>query len=108
MRIDKLTTQLQTALADAQSLAVGQNNTQIEPVHLLWVLLNQENGTTPHLLRTAKINLVKLRERLKILLDDLPTVQQVTGETGVSNNLSKLFNIADKLIAEYNDQFVSS
>ena len=64
MRIDKLTTQLQTALAEAQSLAAGQNNTQIEPAHLLSILLNQENGTTPHLLRTADVNLKKKKKTM--------------------------------------------
>jgi ATP-dependent Clp protease ATP-binding subunit ClpA len=42
MRVDKFTTKLQEALADAQSLAVGNDNQYIDPVHLLAALLNQE------------------------------------------------------------------
>ena len=41
MRMDKLTSRFQQALADAQSLAVGRDHTMIEPVHVLTALLEQ-------------------------------------------------------------------
>ena len=47
MRIDKLTTKFQEAIADGQSLAVGNDNQYIEPVHLLLALLKQEDGAAP-------------------------------------------------------------
>ena len=50
MRLDKLTTKFQQALADAQSLAVGQDNQYIEPQHLLLALLQQDDGGAAALL----------------------------------------------------------
>lgn len=57
MRQDKLTTKLQEALADAQSLAVGNDNPYIEPVHLLTALLNQDNAWKSSPVSTAVPNL---------------------------------------------------
>ena len=45
MRLDKLTSKLQTALADAQSLALGRDHNQIRPEHLMLVLIDQKGGT---------------------------------------------------------------
>jgi ATP-dependent Clp protease ATP-binding subunit ClpB len=56
MRLDKLTTKFQQALADAQSLAVGNDNSYIEPVHLLSALMTQEDGGTASLLARAGVN----------------------------------------------------
>jgi ATP-dependent Clp protease ATP-binding subunit ClpB len=56
MRMDKLTTKFQQALADAQSLAVGRDNQYIEPVHLMVALLDQQGGTARPLLEKAGVN----------------------------------------------------
>ena len=55
MRMDKLTTKFQAALADAQSLAVGRDNQYIEPVHLMAALLDQQGGTARPLLEKAGV-----------------------------------------------------
>ena len=65
MRFDKLTTKFQQALADAQSIAVGQDNPYIEPQHLLLALLQQEDGATASLLQRAGANVPPLRDALK-------------------------------------------
>ncbi len=57
MRMDKLTNQLQLALADAQSLALGKDHNFIEPVHLLSALLEQKGGSARPLLQKAGANL---------------------------------------------------
>ena len=64
MRMDKLTSRFQQAIADAQSLAVGRDNTIIEPAHLLLALLDQQGGGTRPLLAQAGVNVPVLRERL--------------------------------------------
>ena len=64
MRMDKLTSRFQQALADAQSLAVGRDNSIIEPVHLFSALLDQQGGSTRPLLAQAGANIPVLRERL--------------------------------------------
>jgi len=74
MRLDKLTTKLQEALADAQSQAVGNDNQYIEPVHLLTALLNQEDGGSRSLLQRAGVNLGGLTAALKASLARQPKV----------------------------------
>lgn len=64
MRMDKLTSKFQLALADAQSLAVGRDHQFIEPVHLLTALLDQEGGSVRHLLDAAGVQVNTLRSRL--------------------------------------------
>ena len=53
MRMDKLTSRFQQAIADAQSLAVGRDHNLIEPTHLLVALIDQQGGGTRPLLGQA-------------------------------------------------------
>src|ERR1700722_19190968 len=108
MRMDKLTTKFQGALADAQSLAVGRDNQYIEPVHLMSALLDQEGGTARPRLEKAGANVPKLRSGLASALDRLPTVQGAGGDVAISNDLNKLLNLTDKLAQKRGDQFISS
>jgi len=108
MRMDKLTTKFQAALADAQSLAVGRDNQYIEPVHLMAALLDQQGGTARPLLEKASVNVPKLRSELSAALDRLPTVQGAGGEVLIGNDLNKLLNVTDKLAQKRGDQFISS
>ena len=68
MRVDKFTTKLQEALSDAQSLAVGNDNQYIDPVHLLAAMLNQEDGGTRSLMQRAGVNVAGLRMQLSLHL----------------------------------------
>jgi ATP-dependent Clp protease ATP-binding subunit ClpB len=108
MRMDKLTTKFQAALADAQSLAVGRDNQYIEPVHLMAALLDQQGGTARPLLEKAGVNVPKLRSELSAALDRLPTVQGAGGDVLIGNDLNKLLNVTDKLAQKRSDQFISS
>ncbi len=108
MRMDKLTTKFQAALADAQSLAVGRDNQYIEPVHLMAALLDQQGGTARPLLEKAGVNVPKLRSELSAALDRLPTVQGAGGDVLINNDLNKLLNVTDKLAQKRGDQFISS
>lgn len=108
MRMDKLTSKFQTALADAQSLAIGRDNQFIEPVHLMIALLDQQGGTAHHLLTKAGVNIPVLRSELNAALDRLPEVQGTPGEVHISNDLNRLLNITDKLAQQRNDQYISS
>jgi ATP-dependent Clp protease ATP-binding subunit ClpB len=108
MRLDKLTTRFQQALADAQSLAVGQENAYIEPQHLLAALLNQEDGFTNSLLARAGVNVPPLREALRGAIDRLPKVQGTGGEVSVSRELNNLLNLTDREAQKRDDQFIAS
>src|ERR1700730_8432851 len=108
MRMDKLTTKFQAALADAQSLAVGRDNQYIEPVHLMAALLDQQGGTARPLLEKAGVQVAKLRSDLAGALDRLPKVEGAAGEVLLGNDLNKLLNVTDKLAQQRGDQFISS
>ncbi|MBK7250627.1 MAG: ATP-dependent chaperone ClpB [Gammaproteobacteria bacterium] len=108
MRMDKLTTKFQTALADAQSLAVGRDNQFLEPAHVLLALLDQQGGTVRPLLTKAGANVAKLRTELGQAIERLPKVEGTPGEVHVSNDLGRLLNVTDKLAQGRGDQFVSS
>ena len=108
MRMDKLTSKFQMALADAQSLAVGQDHQFIEPVHVMVALLDQQGGSVRGLLTKAGVNVNLLRSQLGDALDRLPKVEGSAGDVHVGQELAKLFNITDKLAQKRNDQYISS
>ncbi|MFN3919741.1 MAG: ATP-dependent chaperone ClpB [Methylohalobius sp.] len=108
MRMDKLTTKFQEALADAQSLALGKDHQFIEPVHVMVALLDQEGGSVRPLLSKAGVNLTQLRSELGKALDRLPTVQGVGGEVHLSNDLIRVLNLTDKLAQKRGDAYISS
>jgi ATP-dependent Clp protease ATP-binding subunit ClpB len=108
MRMDKLTTKFQQALADAQSLAVGRDNQYIEPVHLMVALLDQQGGTARPLLEKASVQVPKLRSDLAAALDRVAKVDGAAGEVLLGNELNKLLNVTDKLAQQRGDQFISS
>jgi ATP-dependent Clp protease ATP-binding subunit ClpB len=108
MRQDKLTTKLQEALADAQSLAVGNENQYIEPVHLLVALLNQDDGGARSLLQRAGVNVGALTNQLKNAFERLPKVSGTGGEVQVGRELMSLLNLADRESQKRGDQFLSS
>ncbi len=108
MRMDKLTSKFQQALADAQSLAIGRDHQFIEPQHVMVALLDQQGGTVRHLLTQADVNVNKLRSQLGEALDRLPKVEGAQGDVHISNDLNRVFNITDKLAQQRKDQYISS
>ncbi|MEE9357834.1 MAG: Clp protease N-terminal domain-containing protein, partial [Sedimenticolaceae bacterium] len=108
MRMDKLTSKFQMALADAQSLAVGRDHQFIEPAHLMVALLDQEGGTVRHLLTQVDVNVNQLRSGLGDALDRLSGVEGGNGELHISNDLGRLLNQTDKLAQKRKDKYISS
>src|SRR5213592_1966838 len=108
MRLDKLTTKFQQALGDAQSVAVGQDNPFIEPLHLLAALLDQEDGGSASLLSRAGVNVPRLREATKQAILRLPKVEGHGGEVQISRELNGLLNLTDKEAQKRGDQFIAS
>jgi len=108
MRLDKLTSKFQLALADAQSLAVGQDHQFIEPVHVMVALLDQQGGSVRGLLTKSGVNVNLLRSQLGDAIDRLPKVEGVGGEVHIGTEFSKLFNITDKLAQQRDDQYIAS
>ncbi len=108
MRMDKLTSKFQLALADAQSLALGKDHQFIEPVHLMIAMLDQEGGGVRHLLTQAGVNVNQLRSSLGEILDHMPSVTGGDADVHVSNDLNRLLNQTDKLAQKRGDQYISS
>ncbi|MBL8514199.1 MAG: ATP-dependent chaperone ClpB [Betaproteobacteria bacterium] len=108
MRIDKLTTKFQEALADAQSQALAHDCGFIEPQHLLLALLNQPDGGTASLLARAGVATPKLKTALEKAVKNLPKVSGQGGEISVSRDLSNLMNLTDKEATKRGDQFIAS
>ncbi|WP_263140347.1 ATP-dependent chaperone ClpB [Pseudomonas sp. RIT-PI-AD] len=108
MRIDRLTSKLQLALSDAQSLAVGHDHAAIEPLHLLQALLDQQGGSIRPLLMQVGFDIPGLRQALTREIDQLPKIQNPTGDVNLSQDLARLLNQADRLSQQKGDQFISS
>lgn len=108
MRMEKLTTLFQTALSEAQSLAVGRNQQFIEPVHLMRAMLAQPQGSVKPLLAKAGVRVEALQKQLDDVMARLPQVEGVQGEVYPSKELIALLNVADKLAHEFRDQYISS
>lgn len=108
MRMDKLTSQFQMALADAQSLALGQDHAVIEPVHVLKALLNQTNSSVTSVLTKAGVSVNDLRSQCEEAIKRLPKVEGTGGEVHISNELNRVFNLTDKLAQKRKDAYISS
>ncbi|MBI5752835.1 MAG: ATP-dependent chaperone ClpB [Hydrogenophilales bacterium] len=108
MRFDKLTTKFQQAVSDAQSAAVGNDNSYIEPQHLLLSLINQDDGGTASILARAGVNVAALKQALHKSIERLPKVEGHGGEVSISRDLNNLLNITDKEAQKRNDAFIAS
>ncbi len=108
MRMDKLTSKFQMALADAQSLAVGRDHQFIEPAHLMMAVLDQQGSTVRHLLNNAGVNVNQLRTLLGETLEKMPSVEGGDGDVHISNDLGRLLNVTDKLAQDRKDAYISS
>lgn len=108
MRMDKLTSKFQSALADAQSLAIGLEHAYIEPEHLLKALLEQTGGSCRPLLSKAGVNLSRLSPLIEQSLQAMPKVSGTNGDIHVSTSLNRMLNMTDKLAQERKDNYISS
>ena len=106
MRIERLTTRLQSALAEAQSLAVGRDHAAVDPLHLLAALLDE--GGADALLDAAGVDRRQLRGGVEAGLDGLPRIGRPTGEVGVSPELGRILNLAEREAQRRGDEFLTS
>ncbi|KMT65849.1 ATP-dependent chaperone ClpB [Catenovulum maritimum] len=108
MRLDRLTSQFQIAISDAQSLALGRDHQYIEPTHLMYALLNQSSGSIRNVLNHSGINITELRSALSEALDKIAKVDGIEADVQLSRNMIALFNMSDKLSQKRKDKFISS
>ena len=108
MRMDKLTSKFQLALADAQSLALGKDHQFIEPIHVMLALIDQEGGSIRPLLMQTGVQVNIVRNELVQEIGRLATVSGSGGDVQISSQLSQLLNLTDKLAQKRQDAFISS
>ena len=108
MRAEKLTNLLQQAFAEAQSIAIGNDQSAIEVVHVLIALLNQQGGSVRPILNRAGFDVNGLQQQLNKHMDNFPKVSSPTGEVNISQELGRLMNLADRAAQKNNDQYMSS
>lgn len=108
MRFDKLTTKFQSAMQEAQSLALANDNPYIEPQHLLLAMLNEENSTVASILAKIGVNITPLKVELNSNIARLPKVSGSGGEINVSRDLANLLNITEKIAMKLQDNFIAS
>ena len=108
MRMDRLTTSLQNALAESQSLALGQDHNQIDTVHVLLALFEQTSSTVKDVVRRCGANVAELEKALRKVMSDQPRVSNPDGNIQIAQELGRLLNLADKEAQKRGDQYVSS
>ena len=96
MNIEKLTNQLQKAVSEAQSVAVGRDHSEVEPIHILVALLNQEDSSACSVLKKAAFSIGDIKNELEERLEKLPKLNKPSGEIIISKNLVKVLNLADR------------
>lgn len=108
MRLDRFTSKFQLAIAEAQSMALGRDHQFIEPIHLMFALLNQEGGSTKDLFSKIGVNTNELRSKLSQALERLPKVEGVDANVQLSAATINLLNLCDKYAQKRKDQYISS
>ncbi|HLU18359.1 MAG TPA: ATP-dependent chaperone ClpB [Pusillimonas sp.] len=108
MRFDKLTTKLQQAFADAQSLAIRNDNPYIEPVHVLSALLSDTDSGASSLLARAGVAVNRVVADLNTAISALPQVQGVDQNIQVSRDLQSVLARTDKEAASRGDTYIAS
>ncbi|SMN14924.1 ClpB protein [uncultured Candidatus Thioglobus sp.] len=108
MDINKLTSQFQQNLGAAQSIAINKNHTVIEGVHVLSAMLSDYASSVSNIIRTLSINTKQLKTNVDKAIDNLAVVSNPNGDINISQNLSKLLNIAEKLATDKGDSYLST
>ena len=108
MRLDRLTAKLQHALADAQSLAIGRDHSNLDGLHLLSALVAPADSSLRPLLTQAGVNLSGLNAALEKAIDQLPRLNKATGDISPNSDFVRVLNLADKLAQQRKDGFIAS
>ena len=107
MRQDKLTTKFQQALADAQSIAVANDNQIMEDLHLLAAFLRDEDGSTKSLLQRAGVSVQKLVQEVEDTIRRLPKVSGTAGDIQPGRDLINWLNLTEKEAMSHGDEYIS-
>jgi ATP-dependent Clp protease ATP-binding subunit ClpB len=107
MNIEKYTQKMQTAVMDAQNLAVENGQQTLEVSHLHLAILNDRDGLIPKLLYAMNVDVDSMRRDVQASVDGLPKVSGGDGQVYMSAKLNKVFIDAEKTAADFKDEYVS-
>ncbi len=107
MQYDKFTMKSQEALQEAQRLAQSNNNQQIEPEHLLKVLLTDETGIVPSVLKKMGVSVSSLVNEMDRAIEKLPKVTGAGAQIYLSPQLNQVLQKAFSIASEMKDEYVS-
>ncbi len=107
MRPEKFTAKLQQAIGNAQSLAISKQHNLIDPLHLLAAIIEQRTSTV-HTLLARLLNLPLLQSNVAAAVDDLPRISHADADVRLSQQCSTVFNIAERLSLQRNDQYIAT
>lgn len=106
MRFEKFTQKLQSAIQEAQSLALGRDHTGIDPVHLLAVLLQDESNLS--ICQQAGASIPALKNGVAKALENQATISEPTGDVNLNPNSVKILNLADRQAQKEGDDFIAT
>jgi ATP-dependent Clp protease ATP-binding subunit ClpB len=107
MRLDKLTSKLQEALGEAQSLALNADNQYVESEHVLLAMLQQSDSTAKSLINRTGGNALALEKAIQALLAKLPQVQGTGGDVQIGRSLAAHLNLTEKEATKRGDDFIA-
>jgi ATP-dependent Clp protease ATP-binding subunit ClpB len=108
MRIDKFTHKAQEAIQEAQQLAGEYNHPNIEPVHLLKALIDQQDGVVPSVLKRIGVDVNLLRQSVDQELAKMPRATGSSVQVGLSRQLTEILQEAENIAGSMKDQYTST
>lgn len=109
MRMDKLTIKSQEALQEAQRLAERKGNQELQPEHLLWAILEEDEGIASQILKRLGIDTKTLQTDVEREVDKFPKVVGATplGQIYISPRLKEVLEKAFREAEHFTDEYVS-
>ncbi len=110
MDMNKMTQKVREALAAAQALAMNRNHQYVEAGHLLYTLLQQQDGLAPRLFTRMNISVPDFIERIEAELEQLPRITGTTPAENVylSGQLNRILHQAENVAARLKDDYIST
>ena len=108
MRIDKFTQKGQEALLEAQNLAQKYNHPAVKPGHLLKVLVEQEGGVVPSVLKRIGVDTDVLGQRIDEMLDRMPRATGASVQVGMDREIVSVLDAAEAIVDKMKDDYTST
>ncbi len=108
MRIDKFTQKGQEALLEAQNLAQKYSHPAVKPEHLLKVLVEQEGGVVPSVLKRIGVDTDTLGQRIDETLDRMPRATGASVQVGMDRDIVNVLDAAEAIVDKMKDDYTST